>query len=82
MLRSACLSSLLSRNCSGPAGRSQQHCSRVDPAVNPCRRRGGPPAGEAGGRYGRALSGVPAGRSTVVDSVTESTLAREKKMGK
>ena len=44
--------------------------------------RGCSPAGGPGGCYGRALSDVPAGRSTVVDSVTESTLAREKKMGK
>ena len=83
MLRSVCLSSLLSDEVS-PARWAGQYSIVAGWIWLSIRAgaRGGPPAGEPGGCYGRALSDVPAGLSTVVDSVTESTLAREKKMGK
>ena len=82
MPRSALVVALLSRSRSGPwSGHYSIVAGRICLSIRAV-ARGGPTAGKPGGRYGRAWPDVPDGRSTVVDSVTESTLAREKKIGK
>ena len=84
MPRSASLLSLLSRKLLRPLKAGQYSIVagwiRLSIAAAPAPRR--PVARRAGRGQGRAPPDVPPGRSTVVDSVTESTLAREKKMGK